>query len=223
MHHDVRSRQDIHYECSCAQNLRDLEAGSLKELERGGVFESQLLAEHQGCQSTERLHQEMKGPYRPHATETPALWLARIKASLDSHSSLIRVDDGKEWEKTIPDAKLHQLRAHDTITTVRQPPRWVCTKCGWAQRGSGVSHRCDPAALIKAKQKLGLAHRASAADRLDGNYRLTVRKLANGDFQMGEELVVDGRVIEEAPIGEPEGWSVMESKLAVELTDRFES
>lgn len=81
---------------------------------------------------------------------------AQLKKAGEHPDRMALVDKGD------PKAKLPNLRQ----------PRWVCIGCGWAGRGTDVTHTCDTSVLARMKRVPSLSEYLSAEDLFSGRYFL---------------------------------------------------
>ncbi len=126
-------------------------------------------------------------------------------------ATIVRVDDGRTVTRVVPDP-LSQV-AHPITVTHREPPRWVCLQCAASMRGTDIDHHCDETVRARAQRPIGLERTLPSDVRFGGGYRLTMWRDRSGDYLLGEEVVSDGRVIEERLIYGPDAYSVVEGAL----------
>lgn len=132
---------------------------------------------------------------------------------------LWRVDDGRELHTTVPDTTaLRRPKAK----LVKQPPRWICTRCGWGGRGSDISHRCDYAAVRRASRAASVASMLSHQERTSGAYRLAIWRDGEGLYHLAEEYVMNGQVKELIEIDVDGNYNVIEGALLSASVDGFD-
>lgn len=131
---------------------------------------------------------------------------------------LWRVDAGREHRTTVPGPSVTQKSLPKTI---HLPPRWVCTACGWAGRGSEVSHRCDKAAVTRAARVASIASQLTPEQRVSGAYRLVIWQDTDLIYHLAEEYTVEGKVQALVEIDSDGSYSVIEGALLSAVVDRF--
>lgn len=171
-------------ECACRDNLKALADGRLKELEKIECAFNNVVLQGGGRGAP--------------ATET----IERKTATL------VRVDDGRKVSKVVPDP----VSAQNPPITIwsMEPPRWICLSCALSMRGTDISHRCEEWRVTKVQAPPSLDQSIPPETKFGGQYRLTVWRDRAGDYHLGEEVVVGGRVVEERAIAGPEAWNVIE-------------
>jgi hypothetical protein len=131
---------------------------------------------------------------------------------------LWRLDDGKDWHTTVTGTSALK---RPIPRTIKLPPRWVCTGCGWAGRGSDVSHRCDKAAVALAARAQSVAAALTAEQRFSGGYRLVIWQDSDLIYHLAEELVDDNKVKALVEIDSDGNYNVIEGALLSAVVDRF--
>lgn len=188
-------------ECTCAANLQWLADSGTKAIEVK-VQEWVEVIEH-------RESVDAKGKVTPrHTTEIPH----RIE--------LWKVDGGKSILKMVP-AVTGSTGGRQLEQRQQLPPRWVCTSCGWACRGSAVSHRCDKAAVSLATRQQTLAELLTPEQRFNGQYRLIIWRDQDQKYHVGEEFIEEGRVVKAVTLWTGELYDEMEGVLCNEIVERF--
>ena len=76
-----------------------------------------------------------------------------------------------------------------------------------------VDHRCDDADLHRAQRSVSLEKTITPEQRAAGAYRLTVWMDKGGDYWLGEEVVLDGKLVASNVLAGPESYSVIEGAL----------
>ncbi len=137
--------------------------------------------------------------------------LGKTPTRTDRTAKLVRVDDGRKVNRVVPDP-MSQTAKPITIV-VHEPPRWICLSCASSMRGTDIDHRCDPAIRAKANSPLELSRTLPPDVKFGGAYRLTFWRDRAGDYWLGEEVVVGGKVIEERTIAGPESYNVIEGAI----------
>jgi hypothetical protein len=199
MKHNDRCPALRGHECACAANLEAL--AKLKPLERVTQEWVEIFPVPETVDATGKrvaAHQLQK----PHKVE---LW---------------KVDAGRWVEKTVP-AVTGSLTAKPLRKNVQEPPRWVCTTCGWAGRGSNVSHRCDKTAVALATRQLTIAEMLTREQRFSGAYRLVLWRDQDQKYHLAEEFVDQGQVVKTVELYGTESWDEFEGVILAETVDRF--
>lgn len=187
------------YECACASNLEALT--KLKPLDRVT------------CEWVE-------------VTPVPAKVDAKGKISpahelRKAHKvELWKVDAGRWVEKTVPSVT-GSLTAKPMLKRIQEPPRWVCTTCGWAGRGSDVSHRCDKTAVALATRQQTVAEMLTREQRFSGAYRLVLWRDQDQKYHLAEEYIDNGQVVKTVVLHGTESYDEFEGVILGELVDRF--
>lgn len=182
-------------DCSCRDNVRALDKEELPHLEEKRV---------EWDVSTWRK------PSVREAQEKPGVRSIEVKKR--QVATLVRVDDGKVVTKLIPDPVAPHSKKLIEVEE-QLPPRWVCSDCARSMRSvtaDAISHRCDDADLQKANAPVALARSIPADVRFGGAYRLTIWRDRQGEYHLGEEVVVNGKVLEERAIAGPESFDTIE-------------
>lgn len=158
--------------------------------------------------------QDLEREVLPQLERRPYRW---VDQGLTRDCVMVRVDDGLEVKKQIPDPISAQ---NPPITITEQlPPRWVCSACAMSIRGTNIDHRCDVAVLAKARSPLALSRTLPADVRFGGAYRLVLWRDRAGEYHLGEEVVVADRVVEQRPIAGPEPYNIIEAAI-LDAADR---
>lgn len=144
--------------------------------------------------------------------------VAEAKKTVHRTVELWRVDNGLDHVTTVPGKSITQKSIPKTI---RLPPRWVCTGCGWAGRGSDVSHRCDKAAVARATRVASVSSQLTIEQRFSGAYRLVIWQDADLVYHLAEEYTVGGKVEALVEIDTDGNYSVIEGALLSAVVDRF--
>lgn len=131
---------------------------------------------------------------------------------------LWRVDNGRELRTTVPGPSVTQKSLPKTM---QLPPRWVCTGCGWAGRGSDISHRCDKTAVARATRVATVASSLTPEQRVSGAYRLVIWQDADLVYHLAEEYASNGKVEALVEIDSDGNYSVIEGALLSAVVDRF--
>lgn len=189
-------------ECTCASNLQWLVEKNIEPLER----KEQVW--------TETVEHKAKLDGRGNVVEA-----ARTE-QVEKRIELWKVDKGRPIIKTIP-AVTGSATSGQIRKPVQLPPRWVCTGCGWAVRGSNVSHRCDKAAVALATRQQTIAELLTTEQRFGGGYRLIIWRDQDQKYHVGEEYVEDGRVVKIVELSATESYDEMEGVLLNEFVERF--
>lgn len=187
------------HECACAANLESL--AKLKPLDRVTqewveVIPVPETVDAKGVRSP--AHELRK----PHKVE---LW---------------KVDVGRWVEKLVP-AVTGSLTAKPILRRVQEPARWICTTCGWAGRGSDVSHRCDKTAVSLATRQLTIAEMLTREQRFSGAYRLVLWRDQDQKYHLAEEYIEQGQVVKTVALHGTESYDEFEGVILGELVDRF--
>jgi hypothetical protein len=132
---------------------------------------------------------------------------------------LWKVDNGRHHEVTVPEKSALKRPVKRVL---RLEPRWVCTRCGWAGRGSHISHRCDMAAVRRQQRLSSVAAALPFEQRTSGAYRLAIWKDADAIYHLVEELVVDAKVVEMVEIDRDGNYNVIEGALLSAAVDGFD-
>lgn len=188
-------------ECACEANLQWLVDADVKPLER--------LVQEWDEHVPVPAKADNKGRVTPAHTEI-----------IPHKVELWRVDDGKPITRTIP-APSGSLTAPPLVRKERLPERWMCTSCGWAGRGSDVSHRCDKAAVARATRKASVSEMLTGAERMSGRYRLTLWKDQDQNFHLGEEYVEGDKVVTHVEIMKDDAYDVIMGELLSAIVDRL--
>lgn len=144
----------------------------------------------------------------PELERKPMRWMEN---GILRNADLVRVDNGREVLKVIPDP-ISQTAKPITVS-IHEPPRWVCLQCASSMRGTDLDHHCDPAVKAKAQAPLALSKQLPPDVKFGGAYRLTLWRDRQGEYHIGEEVVVGGKVIEERHLVGPESWNVIEGAM----------
>lgn len=200
MRHNDRCPALRSQECTCAANLEALT--KLKPLERRTCEWVEVIPVPQSIdKATGKLiaaHELRK----PHKVE---LW---------------KVDNGRVVERTVP-AVTGSITAKPILRRIQEPPRWVCTSCGWAGRGSDVSHRCDKTAVALATRQQTIAEMLTREQRFSGAYRLVVWRDQEQKYHLAEEYIENGQVVKTIALHDTESYDEFEGVILSELVDRF--
>lgn len=158
--------------------------------------------------------QDLEREVLPQLERRPYRW---VDQGLTRDCVMVRVDDGLEVKKQIPDP----ISAQNPPITITEmlPPRWVCSACAMSIRGTNIDHRCDVAVLAKARSPLALSRTLPADVRFGGAYRLVLWRDRAGEYHLGEEVVVADRVVEQRPIAGPEPYNIIEAAI-LDAADR---
>lgn len=187
------------HECACAANLEALT--KLKPLERVVQEWVEITPVPQSVDAKGKV-------VAPHELRKPH----RIE--------LWRVDNGRWVEKMVP-AVTGSLTAKPIRKNVQEPPRWVCTSCGWAGRGSQVSHRCDKTAVALATRQQTIAEMLTPEQRFSGAYRLVLWRDQEQRYHIAEEFIDNGQVVKTIVLHGTESYDEFEGVILGELVDRF--
>lgn len=133
---------------------------------------------------------------------------------------LWKVDGGRWVEKSVP-AVTGSLTAKPIMRRLQEPPRWVCTACGWAGRGSDVSHRCDKTAVALATRQQTIAEMLTREQRFSGAYRLVMWRDQDQKYHLAEEFIEQGQVVKTVELFGTESWDEFEGVILGETVDRF--
>ena len=196
--HDDECQTRRGKECNCRDNMLALDREELKVLEE------------KRCEWEETTWRK---PTAEEAATKPAVKSYAVLKSMAA--TLVRVDDGKVVERKIADP-VSPDSGRTIVIEEQFPPRWVCTSCGQSMRSvtsDSVDHRCDDADLNRAQRSVSLEKTISSEARARGEYRLTVWRDGDGDYHLGEEVVVDGEVVAENHLCGPESYSVIEGAI----------
>lgn len=180
-------------ECSCAANLELVRSGGYTALEVKSVEwkEQTRIKNNDGIVRS---------------------GLKTVKADL------WRVDDGIEVQRTRP-APSGSKTAPPITVTEQLPARWVCTRCGWAGRGTNISHVCDLASVALATRVQTLAEGLTDEEKRSGELRIVIWKDPEDIFHIAEELVKDGRVVKTVERDRDGAYGVVEGALLSAVVD----
>lgn len=201
MKHNDRCPALRGHECACAWNLEWLTTTKVKPLDRLTQEWVEIIPVPQTVDAKGKVvaaHQLN----RPHKVE---LW---------------KVDTGRTRLVMKP-AVTGSLTAKPIQTTVKDPERWVCTACGWAGRGSNVSHRCDKAAVAQATRQQTVAEMLTREQRFSGAYRIVVWRDQDQKYHLAEEYIEAGQVVKTVELHATESWDEFEGVILGEMVDRF--
>jgi hypothetical protein len=134
-------------------------------------------------------------------------------------AELVRVDDGRKVMKTVPDP-VSQTAKPITIWQ-QEPPRWICMECAASMRGVDIDHHCDPHVRTRAKSLPELVRTLEPEVRFGGAYRLILWRDRQGEYWLGEEVVLDGKVVEQRTISGPCGYNVIEGTILTAAVARL--
>ncbi len=180
-------------ECGCRENLRVLKAGGYSVLE-------------------EKKMNWVRTVYRKATAEEMAAGQRKpVAVEMTESATVVRVDDGRTVIRMIADPLSPRLPPIQLAT--HEPPRWICTSCAMSVRGTDLDHQCDDAVKAKASKPIGLERSIPLDVRFGGSYRLTIWRDQGGDYHLGEEVVADGRVVEERHLYGPETYNVIEGAI----------
>lgn len=199
MKHNDRCPALRGHECACASNLEALT--KLKPLDRVTQEWIEIIPVAETVDAAGKRHpaHELR---KPHKVE---LW---------------KVDAGRWVEKTVP-AVTGSLTAKPILRRIQEPARWVCTTCGWAGRGSDVSHRCDKTAVALATRQQTVAEMLTREQRFSGAYRLVLWRDQEQRYHLAEEFVENGQVVKTVLLHGTESYDEFEGVILGELVDRF--
>lgn len=177
-------------DCGCRDNLRALADGELETIE---------------TVTCRWMVRTFRGP----TAEERAKGLRSVPVEKEQTAELVRVDGGKTVTRLVQDpvssTSKKMVEVEDYL-----PARWICLACAMSFRGTDFDHRCDDADLARVNKPIGLEKTITAETRFGGGYRITCWRDANGDYHIGEEVVVAGRVVEERKVYGPEPFNVIE-------------
>lgn len=142
-----------------------------------------------------------------------------VRKMVERKAELWKVDNGRDHWVTAPDRSA--LRKPEK-KLLKLPPRWVCTRCGWAGRGSNISHRCDMAAVRRQQRLSSVAAALTYEQRMSGGYRLAIWKDADAIYHLVEEFVVDGKIVEMVEVDRDGNYNVIEGALLSAAVDGFD-
>lgn len=142
-----------------------------------------------------------------------------VRRPVERKAELWKVDTGRDHWVTVPDRTA--LRRPEK-RMLKLPPRWVCTRCGWAGRGSAVSHRCDVAAVRRQTRLSSVASALTFEQRTSGAYRLAIWRDAEGIYHLVEELVLEGQVKAMVEVDRDGNYNVIEGALLSASVDGFD-
>ncbi len=140
------------------------------------------------------------------------------KLAVPKTVELWRVDNGRDHMTTVPG---RSITSKPVEKLVKLPPRWVCASCGWAGRGSDLSHRCDKTAVARATRIDSVAALLTSAERYSGAYRLVIWQDAELVYHLAEEYIVDGKVERLVEIESDGHFDVIQGALISGVVDRF--
>lgn len=179
-------------ECTCAANLKLVEDGTFKPLEKkmvGWKEPGKITKACDQCGGT-GIKLTMSGELQ--CPECKGEKNVTRQGFTEVSAELWRVDDGKTEVVTRPNP--NNPRQKPIQVEVSHPPRWVCTRCGFSMRGVGISHRCDKAAVALATRVVSLADGLTKEELTNGTLRLIIWRDPEGIYHLAEELVRDGKV-----------------------------
>lgn len=198
----LRGTEAQGFECTCAANLQWLVEKNIEPLER--KKQSWVEPVRHAAEVDDRGN--VKTPAREEQVEhVVELW---------------RVDKGRAITKQIP-AVTGSTGGRQITKQELLPPRWVCTSCGWAVRGSHVSHRCDKAAVALATRQQSISELLTRSQRFSGEYRLIIWRDQDQRYHVGEEFVEEGFVVKIVELAATESYDEMEGVLLNEFVERF--
>lgn len=178
-------------ECMCAANLKLVRDGTYAALEK---------KTNEWVEATRMLVDgEVRSGLKPVMAE---LW---------------RVDDGRSEFLMRPNPMSHRAPAIRVET--RLDPRWVCTRCGWASRGTALSHRCDPSAVALSVRTLTLASGLSKERIHSGDLRVAFWRDVDGLYHVVEELIENGKVVKTVERDSDGAYGVVEGALLSAAVD----
>ncbi len=129
-------------------------------------------------------------------------------------AELVRVDDGKTVKRMIADP----LSPRNPPIQIEDfhPPRWICLECARSMRSalaSDIDHHCDEQDLVRAKKPMGLELSIPSDVRFGGGYRLVLWRDKAGGYNLGEEVVMENRVVEQRHLYGPDAYDIIEGAL----------
>ena len=140
---------------------------------------------------------------------------------LENGVTFVRVDEGirrtvkKQDPTTTANIRLIDFEVFD-------PPRWVCTSCGFAMRATSVlGHVCEPGALAFKAKPLPASFALPPEERMGGVFRLTIWRDAEGNYHLGDIVIRDRKVVTDREIMVEGDFNALEGALNDRVVEEF--